>query len=307
MWLWQLVPIILILITSVSGFFKLWTRRPEPVVAYVAQDQVYAEPLFDQFKKQSGTEVRAVFDSEAVKTVGLANRLIAERNHPQCDVFWGNEELRTRLLAAKGVLKNWIAFGHRSRRLVINTKLVSPESAPKSLLELTNTAWRGKVALSYPQFGTTATHFHALRQLWGDSLWERWCKNLASNKPLIVDGNSVVVKMVGEGEAAIGMTDSDDIAAGQADGLPLAALPENSETLLIPNTAGIIVNAPHAREGQKLLDFLAGHEVAETLVAAHALESTSTNGPGKTLKVDWNALLKDMDKVNAKLGQCFLR
>ena len=29
--------------------------------------------------------------SEAVKTVGLANRLLAEMNHPQCDVWWSNE------------------------------------------------------------------------------------------------------------------------------------------------------------------------------------------------------------------------
>ena len=36
--------------------------------------------------------VRAVYDSEAVKTVGLVNRLIAEKANPQCDLFWNNEE-----------------------------------------------------------------------------------------------------------------------------------------------------------------------------------------------------------------------
>ncbi len=129
-----------------------------------------------EFDKQTGIKARAVYDNEAVKTVGLANRLLAERSHPQCDVFWGNEEMRTRQLAAQEVFREtngWAAVGYRSRRIVINTNRLSLAAAPHSLLELTNEIWRGKVALAYPQFGTTATHFHALRQYWGDALWQR--------------------------------------------------------------------------------------------------------------------------------------
>ena len=73
-------------------------RNPGIVVAYVAQDEVQAEPMFKEFEKRTGIRVRAVYDNEAVKTVGLANRLLAEKNHPQCDVFWGNVEMRTRQL-----------------------------------------------------------------------------------------------------------------------------------------------------------------------------------------------------------------
>ena len=156
---------------------------------------------FAILRQQTGIKVRAVFDSEAVKTVGIANRLLAERNHPQCDVFWGNEEMRTRQLAAAGVFRetNGVAtFGYRSRRIVINTNLLAPASAPRSLLELTNQAWRGKVALAYPQFGTTSTHFHALRQLWGEAAWEAWCRGIAANQPFLVDGNSVVVRTGGQ-------------------------------------------------------------------------------------------------------------
>src|SRR6185295_15351211 len=167
------------------------------VVVYAAQDQVYAEPILHEFEKETGIKVKTVFDSEAVKTVGLANRLLAERDHPQCDVFWGNEEMRTRQLAAQNTFREtngWTAFGYRSRRVVINTNKLSLANAPKSLLELTNEAWRGKVALAFTQFGTTATHFHALRQVWGEERWLEWCRTFAANKPFIVDGNSVVVK-----------------------------------------------------------------------------------------------------------------
>src|SRR5262245_17346420 len=202
--------------------------QSESVIVYAAQDQVYAEPILKQFERETGIKVKTVFDSEAVKTVGLANRLLAERDHPQCDVFWGNEEMRTRQLAAQNIFREttgWAAFGYRSRRIVINTNKPAIADAPKSLLEFTNEIWRSKVALAFPQFGTTATHFHALKQLWGEERWLAWCRALAANKPFMVDGNSVVVKFVGRGEALIGLTDSDDIAAAQREGSPIAALP----------------------------------------------------------------------------------
>ena len=280
------------------------------VIVYCAQDQLYAEQIFKDFEKDTSLRVRAVWDNEAVKTVGLANRLLAERNYPQCDIFWANEEMRARQLAADGIfLTNGLAtFGYRSRRLVINTNLLTLASAPHSLLELTNPAWRGKVALAYPQFGTTATHFHVLRQYWGDAAWQTWCQKLAANKPFLLDGNSVVVKLVGRGEAWLGMTDSDDIAEGQDSGLPVMALPINDETLLIPNAVAIVRKSPNPDAARKLFDFLMRPEVARRLVAAHALESASLDqGAKSTLKPDWPALLRDLEKTTEELNKIFLR
>ncbi|MCX8108272.1 MAG: substrate-binding domain-containing protein, partial [Verrucomicrobiae bacterium] len=218
----------------------------EEVVVYCAQDQVYAEPVLREFSRQTGIRVRTVYDSEAVKTVGLANRLLAEKAHPQCDVFWGNEELRTRQLAAQGVFREtngWAAMGYRSRRIAINTNLLEMNRAPRSLLELTNAEWKGRVVLAYPLFGSTSTHFMALRQHWGPQKWEAWCRALVSNRPLIVDGNSVAAKMVARGQAWIGLTDSDDILVEQRQGGPISAMPLNTESLLLPNTVAVIRGA----------------------------------------------------------------
>ncbi len=361
-------PLLFIGLIAVLTIFILPTisrvkgSKQEIVIIYAAQDQVYAEPILHEFEKKTGIKVKAVYDSEAVKTVGLANRLLAERDHPQCDVFWGNEEMRTRQLAAQGVFREtngWAAFGYRSRRIVINTNFVAAGILPAveggilppglvndfstrsnlptpippgwkpgstagkmpaatSLLELTNEIWRGKIALGFPQFGTTATHFHALKQLWGEERWLAWCRALAANKPFIVDGNSVVVKFVGRGEAWIGLTDSDDIAAGQREGLPIAALPltpalspsegeRETETLLIPNTVAVIRNAPHPANAQKLFEYLQRREVADKLVAANALESATAVADGTTMKPDWDALLRDLETTTKQLNEIFLR
>lgn len=300
------------------------------VVVYAAQDQVYAEPILQEFGQETGIQVKAVYDSEAVKTVGLANRLLAERAHPVCDIFWGNEELRTRQLAAQGVFREtngWAAMGYRSRRMVVNTHFVAsldlghsalPNDqepmtknvlpAPPSLLELTNARWRGKIALAYPLFGTTATHFLALRQHWGEALWERWCRALAANEALVVDGNSVVVNLVGRGEAWIGLTDSDDIIAGQRAGLPVAALPLNEESLLIPNTVAVIRTAPHPEMATRLFDALQSDAVVDQLVASGALEGADRRSVAtRTLEPDWEQLLADLETGTGRLKEIFLR
>ncbi len=313
-------------------FLKLrrLASEQQSVVIYAAQDQVYAEPILRDFEKETGIKTRAVYDSEAVKTVGLANRLLAERNHPQCDVFWGNEEMRTRQLAAQGVFREtngWAAFGYRSRRLVINTNFVSLTnfgraelplgqdaqqrvptgalSAPRSLLELTNAVWRGKIALAYPLFGTTATHFLALRQRWGEAGWLAWCRALQANKPFVVDGNSVVVKLVGRGEAWIGLTDSDDIAAGQADGLPVTGTPMR-EVLFIPNAVAVIRHAPHPESAQRLFEYLQSRAVSDRLVAANALEHVGPS-PKDGLVPNWDELLSRLEQDTTTLKGVFLR
>jgi iron(III) transport system substrate-binding protein len=280
------------------------SEKRREVVVYASQDQVYAEPIFEAFTRETGIKVRAVYDSEAVKTVGLVNRLLAEKSNPQCDVFWNNEELRTRQLAARGVLTNWTAFGHRSRRMIVNTNFLPLSRAPKSLTELTNAEWRGKVALAYPLFGTTATHFLALRQHWEPGPWTAWCRALQANKPFLVDGNSVVVKFVGRGETWIGLTDSDDVAAGQAEGLPIAALPLTDESLLIPNTAGIVRGARHPETADQLFIYLCSPSVVGQLIGAHALE-VEAEGQGR--RVNWDDLLRDLDAATETLRTIFLR
>lgn len=333
-WFVRLAVLTIIALLAMPAFLDPNLQFSSPVViVYAAQDQVYAEPILREFEKETGIKVKAVYDSEAVKTVGLANRLLAERSHPQCDVFWGNEEMRTRQLAAQGVFREtngWAGFGFRSRRIVINTNYVNPvgtrstasptlpenngtgwspslPAAPASLLELTNEIWRGKVALAFPQFGTTATHFQALKRLWGEDRWLAWCRALAANKPFIVDGNSVVVKQVARGEAWIGLTDSDDIAAGQREGLPIAALPLTEESLLIPNTAAVIRNAPHLANAQKLFEYLLRREVAEKLVAANALEGATHRTDATMMKPDWDTLLRDLETTTKQLNEIFLR
>lgn len=311
----QIKAVWLVLILVIGGWmlFKQFISDPpasNSVIVYATQDQVYAEPILKEFERQSGIKVRAVYDSEATKTVAIANRLLAERERPVCDVYWGNEELRTRQLASRNIFREtngWAAFGYRSRRVVVPASL-DDAAVRASLVEITNSVYRGKVALAYPLFGTTATHFLALRQHWGESNWLAWCRALAANKPFLVDGNSVVVKFVSRGEAVIGLTDSDDIATEIREGAKVKALPMTGETLLIPNTVAVVRRAPNPAAAQRLFEYLQTRAVTERLVQAGALEGVRAEDlRDSTIKPDWEAVLRDLDAATATLQKVFLR
>ena len=173
---------------------------------------------------------------------------------------------------------------------------------------LTNSSWTHKVALAYPQFGTTAAHLHGLRQRWGDETWQRWCSQLAANQPLLVDGNSAVVRTVGRGDAWIGVTDSDDIAAGEADHLPIGPVSLEEDTLAIPNTVAVIRDAPHPAAAQKLFEFLRSPGVTQRLIQLHALESDrAKTGGNQGFVVEWQRLLDDLEGTTQLLNRYFLR
>lgn len=276
------------------------------VVLYTSQDQFYAEPILDEFTRETGLAVRTVFDTEAAKTVGLANRLRAEQKHPGCDLFWSNEEMQMRRLLAEGVVlsEGWRSAGFRTRRIVINTNLVRSSDAPRGLLELTNAFWRGKIALAYPLFGTTSAHFEALRQHWGDAVWQAWCRGLVQNGAKVVDGNSLVVRLVATAEAWIGLTDSDDIAAGLKQSWPIAPLPPGPETLVIPGTIGFVARGPRPGLAARLAEYLARPETLQRLVAAGALEGAGSGPQDALLPASWTP---DSVEATEFLADLFIR
>ena len=50
-------------------------RTPREVIVYTALDRQFSEPILKDFEDKTGIRVRPVFDTEAVKTVGLVNQL----------------------------------------------------------------------------------------------------------------------------------------------------------------------------------------------------------------------------------------
>ena len=293
--------------------FVLWIgcrpSRENVVVVYTSQDQIYARQILADFTRETGIGVLPLFDSESAKTTGLMNRLIAERLRPQCDVFWSNEEMMMRKLGRRGLLDGGpIAFfGYRSRRLVVNTNFIGPDALPIDLKQLAALRWKGRIAVAYPLFGTTAAHFMALRAAWGKEAWEQWCRDLVKNEALIVDGNSAVVRLVGMGEAWLGLTDFDDAAVGLRRQLPIKMLPLTQEFSVIANSVALIRGGPNPQNARRFQEYLQRRQTQERLLALGALEGISPSDSSDFLRTDWERVLDDFETVYAWLSETFLR
>lgn len=260
-------------------------NKKQEVVIYTSVDQVFSEPVLKDFETKTGIKVLPVYDVEATKTVGLVNRLIAEKSKPQADVFWNGEFVNTILLKEKGILaeykspsasdipenfidsdSKWTGFGGRARVLILNKNLVKPADYPKSVYDLVSGKYDEKrIGIAKPVFGTTATHASALYAVLGPEKAKEFFGKIRDKKIQIVDGNSVVKDMVAAGKLDMGLTDTDDAYSAVKDGAPvdIVVLDQDEKgmgTLVIPNTIGLIANGPNPESGKKLVDYLLSKE-----------------------------------------------
>lgn len=287
------------------------------VVVYTSVDQVFSEPILKDFEKKTGIKVKAVYDVEASKTTGLVNRLLAEKDRPQCDVFWNNEIVRTILLKRKGLLtpynspsavdiptqfrdkdNNWTGFAVRARVLIYDEKSLQEKDLPKSIFELTDPRWKAKVALAYPLFGTAATHIAAMYASIGQEKTESYLKALKANGIVLVDGNSVARDLVVEGKLPIAFTDTDDINVAIQSGKSVGMIFPDSDgigTLLIPNTVALMKNAPHPDEGKILIDYLLSKGVEEKLAFSESANMPVRDKVKKPLHVPAFSSIQSME------------
>ena len=75
-------------------------KKSNEVVVYTSVDQVFSEPILRDFEQETAIKVKPVFDTEETKSTGVLNRLIAEKDNPQCDVFWSGDPVRAIILRA---------------------------------------------------------------------------------------------------------------------------------------------------------------------------------------------------------------
>jgi iron(III) transport system substrate-binding protein len=263
------------------------------VVLYCAQDREFAEGLLRDFTAASGLAVDPKFDTEANKSVSLYVELVHEKGRPRCDVHWNNEILSTLRLQRQGLLEpydspsaapypasakapdhTWHAFAARARVLLVNTKLVPDGERPRSLLDLTEPRWKGKVALAKPQFGTTATQAACLFEVLGSDRARAFYRGLKDNAVQIVPGNKQAAEGVGQGRFAVGLTDTDDAIAEVKAGNPVAIVFPDRDghkdyprmgTLYIPNTVAVVRGCPNPAGARKLIDYLLGAPVEKKL------------------------------------------
>lgn len=314
-------------------FDKSKKSNDQVVVVYVSEDQVFSEPILKDFERETGIKVKAVFDTEEAKSTGAMNRLIAEKDNPQADVYWANEPVRAEVLKQKGIAEPyssanareipltfkdpdnyWTGFSARARILVVHKNVIDK---PYSILAYTDTRFKGKAVMANPLFGTTTDQIAALFVLWGDIRAQEFMAGMKENGVKISTNNGESADLVASGEVDFALVDSDDGVARIKQGKPIDVIypdqgPDEVGTLIVPNAVVLIKNAAHPVNAKKLIDYLLSAETEKKLAFADCAQIPLHPGVQtpplikpiesfKTMKVDYARIAEKMQQIQPML------
>ncbi len=303
------------------------------VIVYVSEDQVFSEPVLRDFERETGIRVRAVFDTEEAKGTGVMNRLLAEKDNPQADVYWANEPIRAEVLKQEGVAAPyislnaedipdqyrdpedyWTGFSARARVLVVNTSIDNP---PSSIHAYTEPQWRGRAVLANPLFGTTTTQMAALHTLWGGDGLTVFLDSLRRNDVELATSNGESADLVASGEFAFSLVDTDDAVNRIRQGEPVRIVypdqdPDGLGTLILPNAVVLIESGPNPENGKRLIDYLLSRETERKLAESDAAqiplhpgvrtpESVKRIGEIRVMTIDYAEVARTMQSIQAMI------
>ncbi len=248
------------------------------VTLYCSVDEEFARPLVKRLEAQTGLQIAVLYDTEATKTAGLANRIRAERHRPRCDVYWASALLQTLLLSDDHLLapydspkradlparfrgKDWTGVGVRGRLLLGS----SPAWAAPTLRFVPGKP--ANFALSNPAFGTASDWATAYATRAGDGATRAYFSDLKREGARVLPGNGDVAREVAQGNLAFGWADTDDYLNQKRERKPLFPARPLRDNVLVPGAVSLVAGAPHAANARKLLDALVSKSGEAALVA----------------------------------------
>jgi iron(III) transport system substrate-binding protein len=273
------IPIFVIVLWAI--FSKPLTDSEDALVVYCSHDSIFSDAILQKFTAKTGIKVTPRYDTEASKSLGLTEKLLREGTQSDCDVFWSNEMFSMQALQNAGLLESykgsgwermpsifkdekgyWCGFAARMRVVIYNTERVNDPSSINTALFPDSDLSKRVIAL--PLFGTTLTHFAALDQNLGENELKAIYKQWRQQGLQIVAGNGPARNMVANGNCDYGWTDTDDYFGAIDRQAPVAMLPvklPNNETIVIPNTVGIMNFSSKIEQAKALADFLLSEQV----------------------------------------------
>lgn len=189
------------------------------LTVYSGRSEDLVQPLIDAFSESTGIDVDVRYDGSAA----LAATLLEEGDATPADVFFSQDA------GALGALENadlfepidaaqlakvppayssdagrWVGLSGRARVLVYNPDQVTPDQLPDSVLDLTQPAYKGKVAFA-PGNASWQAFVTALRVTQGEAETKAFLEAFKANEPREYEGNSPIVDAVNNGEIAYGL------------------------------------------------------------------------------------------------------
>jgi iron(III) transport system substrate-binding protein len=267
---------------------------PTTIVLYNAQHEQTTTALVKAFTRATGIVVKVDNDDEDVLTAKIEQ----EGSRSPADVIFTENSNWLQQLADKGLLArveastlaaipsgdnaadgDWVGVSARVSALVYNTKDLTPSQLPKSVLDLADPKWKGKleIAPSETDFWPVVA---SVEDTYGHAKALAWLKGLKSNAGAdVVPDNETIVADVNRGVAQIGIINhyyfyrlkAETSASGLHAGLAWFA-PKDAGYLKTISGAAVVKSSAHSKAAQEFVAFLTSHAGQSTIAAGQSFE-----------------------------------
>jgi iron(III) transport system substrate-binding protein len=167
--------------------------------------------------------------------------------------------------------KDGYYFGLRAtvNVIVYNPKLLPAAEAPKTWKDLADPKWKGKLVTAHPGYsGVIATHVLALEKMLG---WD-YFKQLAQNKPMIVQSANDPGTTVASGERLVGVNGAEYSAYQlKKKGNPIEIVYPKEGVPLVVSPQAIASFAPHPNAAKLFHDFTFTRELQQVMADSEGL------------------------------------
>ncbi len=274
------------------------------IVAYGSLESNTVEPIIDAFTKKTGLKV-AYWRASATKVM---DRALAElrAGKPAFDVMLNNSGAMF-VLKKEGLFAHYISpaakaypsdvsdpvlgpvYRNTPIGIVYHKELVQPAGAPKSLEDLLDAKYKGKLVMPDPtQHTTTLQWLASLYKIMGREKADKFARDLGASKPLLVESLAPAAERVATGETAIAISLVRYVVTYGEKGAPVDYV-RLGQMLSLGQYAALSARAIRPNGGKAFIDFFLGDESMRLL--ARMGEFVNRNGVYPPLA--------DADKIKA--------
>lgn len=191
----------------------------QEITLYSGRSEALVGPVIEAFQKDTGIKLNVKYGSSGE----LAGTLIEEGTRSPADVYWAQDAQTLGILTEKGMFsvlpedilsksespyqapqKDWVATSGRSRVLVYNTEKVKAEELPKTVEELTDPKWKGRVGWA-PENASFQAFVAAMVEAKGQEATQKWLEAMMANEPKAYPKNTPAVLATGKGEVDVAL------------------------------------------------------------------------------------------------------
>jgi len=254
---------------------------------YSGRNRPDLTPIYRLFERLTDTKVEV----EMIYHLDVEQRLIDERADPGADVLVTNSQVAVEAVRDRGIFEpyeaevaraydawlrapdfSWLSFTAWPRTAMINRRLL-PDAAdwPRTLEELADPRFRGKVSMATTNEETTVSQWSSIRAARGDAYAWALADRLIANGLRTYESNKATREALVRDRNEVALVNSSNYHVFLMEGNPVGEAWLDQEdgglgTQVEAHVVALVRGARHPDAGRAFIDFLLGPET-QTLLA----------------------------------------